>query len=174
MHARVYGVLTSLALLVSLSAHAQAPAGAPAGSTGQCKDGTYSSAASKSGACRGHQGVQAWYTATATTPARPAAKTSPASPSPKATPAPAPVPKSPSPTPAPAATPGKATAPQAAAQRTPAAGGGNGQVWVNTASNVYHCQGDRNYGKTKTGAYMSESDARAKGARPADNKPCSR
>ncbi len=67
----VHCVLT-LAVLVLVPTFARAQA--PAGSTGQCKDGTYTSVASKSGACRGHKGVQTWFAATAVTPASPAAK----------------------------------------------------------------------------------------------------
>jgi hypothetical protein len=60
---------------------------------------------------------------------------------------------------------GKTTAPRPA---------GTGQVWVNTASNVYHCPGSRWYGKTKQGSYMSETQARTQGARPDHGKPCAK
>jgi hypothetical protein len=46
------------------------------------------------------------------------------------------------------------------------------QVWVNTKSGVYHCPGTQYYGNTKSGTYLSESDAKAKGYRPAHNKQC--
>jgi len=60
-----------------------------------------------------------------------------------------------------------------ASERTAAAGGGAGKVWVNTDSKVYHCQQDALYGKTKQGEYMSESQAKASGARAARGKECS-
>jgi hypothetical protein len=134
------------ALIVFQLCVAQAPAGAPAGATGQCNDGTYSTAATKKGACRGHKGVKEWYVAASATPAKtPAA-------APSSTPAPAP----------------KATTNTAA----PAAGDGAGQVWLNTASNVYHCPGTKWYGKTKAGAYMTEAEAKAKGAHADHGKAC--
>jgi hypothetical protein len=67
-----------------------------------------------------------------------------------------------SPTPAPVA-----NQPQAPASNpgTP----GNGQVWVNTESHVYHKAGSRYYGKTKQGKYMSEADAIKEGDHAAKN-----
>lgn len=120
---------------------------APAGTTAVCNDGTYSSAPSKRGACSGHKGVQSWY----------GASSNASQPAPAATPSPAAAVPNPNP-----------------AAKAPAAEGGSRQVWVNTNSNVYHCQGDRNYGTTKAGQYMSEADAKAKGARPAYGKTCSK
>ncbi|HEY8998242.1 MAG TPA: DUF3761 domain-containing protein [Edaphobacter sp.] len=170
-----------LALAASLSlasvALAQAP---PAGSTGVCKDGTYTQAASKSGACRGHKGIKEWYAASAA----PAAKTAAApAPSPvaaskpvaaAAAPAPAAAPK-PAPSPAPAvAASGKMSPQQRAASMTQAPGGGPGLVWFNADSKVYHCPGTTFYGKTKEGQYMSEADAKAKGGHPDHNHPCTK
>ena len=44
---------------------------------------------------------------------------------------------------------------------------GSGMVWVNSETKVYHREGDRWYGKTKHGSYMSESDAIKAGYRAA-------
>ena len=139
------------ALFFITPAFAQAPAGAPAGSTGLCKDGSYWSGATKQGACRGHKGVQTWFGEAAAAPAAPATP---------ATAAPAPVH---------AAAPVGTAAP---ASTSVAPGGGSGQVWVNTASKVYHCEGDRYYGKTKAGSYMTEAAAVAAGNRPDHGKAC--
>jgi hypothetical protein len=167
-----------LAVATALLAVQGAMAQAPAGSTGQCKDGTYTTATSKQGACHGHQGVKEWYAAAApaATPAA-GAKTPATTPAPAAAPEPAAKASTPAPTPAPTAAPPAAakTSPQAKAAATPqAAGGGPGQVWVNTSSNVYHCYGSTYYGKTKDGSYMSEADAKAKGAHPDHGKPCTK
>jgi hypothetical protein len=120
----------------ALSTFAQTPASV----TATCKDGSSFSGTTRSGACRGHGGVQTWGSPTAA----PAATT------------PAPTPSTPS-----------------VASPTAAAGGGAGQVWVNTASKVYHCPSDRYYGKTKQGTYMTEAAAKAAGDRPSNGKACS-
>lgn len=154
-------------VVVPVAAIAQAPAG----STGQCKDGTYTSAASKSGACRGHKGVQTWFADSGSAAKTPkTAKTATA-------PAPAPTPAAaPAPAPAPAASTPKSSTPKAstAPSGTPAAGGGPGLVWVNTASNVYHCYGSKYYGTTKVGKYETEAAAKAAGARPDHGQACSK
>ena len=45
-------------------------------------------------------------------------------------------------------------------------------VWVNTNSGVYHCPNTRWYGKTKSGKYMTQKEAQAKGYRPAYGIAC--
>ena len=140
-------------ILASQLCMAQAPAGAPAGATGLCNDGTYYTGATKKGACKGHKGVKDWYADAAPAPA-PAKTPATAAPTPAAAPASAPA--------------AKTTAKTAA----PAPGGGAGQVWLNTASNVYHCPGTEWYGKTKAGAYMTEAEAKAKGAHADHGKAC--
>jgi hypothetical protein len=162
MNALLKAITLSAALGAASAAYAATtaatptpPADAPAGTTGLCKDGSYYSGATKKGACTGHKGVKDWYGAS--TAAAPAA-------APDAAAAPAPAASA-------EKTEKKKAMPEPAATAAP--GGGPGLVWVNTGSKVYHCQGDKWYGKTKEGAYMSEADAKAKGNHADHGKACS-
>jgi hypothetical protein len=140
-------IVTAIGLAISL-AYAQTPA-----VTATCKDGTPFSGTTRSGACRGHGGVQTWDTAApSTTAPATGAATGPAT---GAATGPATAPSKPTPT------------------QTTRGAPGAGQVWVNTTSKVYHCPGDRYYGKTKAGEYMSEAQAKSSGFRPDHNKACS-
>jgi hypothetical protein len=140
------------ALAVTTVSLAQTPAGAPAGTTGLCKDGSYYSSATRKGACAGHKGVKAWYRAASASGSASAA-------------APA--------TAAPAAAPAAATSSEKPTDsRSAAAGGGPGMVWVNKGTKTYHCSTDKWYGKTKNGAYLSETDAKTQGFHAAHGKAC--
>ena len=144
-------LLTLCALIASPSFAAPTPATTPATGavTAVCKDGTNFSGETRKGACKGHKGVQTWGSQAAAMPQTKAAPTAAA----------------------PAATAPK-TASKAAPITTPAVGGGAGKVWVNTKSNTYHCMGTKYYGKTKEGAYMTEAEAKAKGAHADHGKAC--
>lgn len=141
-------ILLTAAMVLPFAFGALAQSPSPA-ITGTCKDGTAFSAQSRRGACSRHGGIEALGTAPAATIPAPAstiaAPATPAAPVPNRT---------------------QAVAPQAAVA-------GAGQVWVNSATKVYHCSGDRYYGKTKAGSYMPEAAAKADGDRPSHGKMCS-
>lgn len=175
MRSAFASLVAAASLVASSTAFAAAPASAPAGSTGLCKDGTYTTHDTKKGACSGHKGVKEWFEATAA--AAPTAKsTAAAAPAKTAAPAAAAA-AAPAAAPAPAAAKTAPVSTKTAAATTsnaaPAPGGGAGQVWVNSSSKVYHCPGTKYYGKTKHGEYMSESAAKAAGDHPDHGKACS-
>ena len=152
--ATLAAVFAMAAMPDAAMAQAGAANGTPSTSGVICKDGT-ASAKSGRGACRGHGGVDK-------AKSHPAAGTTSSHANTEAGTAAASAPAAA----APAASGSERT-------ETPrAAGGGTGQVWVNTPSKVYHCPGTRWYGKTKSGKYMSESEARAEGDRPDHGKSC--
>lgn len=181
------------ALAVALFCSASALAQAPAGSTGLCNDGTYTSNATKSGACGGHKGIKTWYGPTGPTATpRPTGvcndgtTTTAESKSGAcrghgglkswgtgASPAVAANSTQPWPPPKLASSTPTTTSPgQCTTSSTAAAGGGPALVWVNTPTKVYHCPTDRYYGKTKEGCYMTEAAAQAAGDKPDAGKKC--
>lgn len=132
---------------------AQVPAGAPVGTTGLCKDGSYSSNATRKGACSRHKGVKDWYATTAAPASAPD------------------VPMLPLTSPIEAAA--TAAEPDRKAKPVTSAGPAPGDVWVNASGKIYHCPGSKWYGKTRHGSYMSEAVARAAGKRADHGKVCS-
>jgi DNA uptake protein ComE-like DNA-binding protein len=68
-----------------------------------------------------------------------------------------------SPAPPPKSRPSETAAPEAPAQTPPSAG----MVWVNTDTKIYHLEGDRWYGKTLHGKWMTEAEAVQSGYRKA-------
>lgn len=83
--------LAICASLISGYAAAQT-AKAPAGSTAECQDGTFSNAAKRSTACQGHRGVKTWLGAAAAavqtqSPAVTATEVAPSTAAPSRTPA---------------------------------------------------------------------------------------
>ncbi|MGH8821350.1 MAG: DUF3761 domain-containing protein [Rhodoferax sp.] len=141
-------IFTALLAALSTISYAAGPAAGATG-TATCKDGT-SYTGVKKGACKGHKGVKSWDTAAAGATAGAGAAAA-----------------------EPAASPKKASK-AAAMPAAAAAGGGAGKVWVNTSSKTYHCEGDKYYGKTKAGQYMTEAEAKAAGDHPSHGKVCSK
>jgi hypothetical protein len=63
----------------------------------------------------------------------------------------------------------KTTSGPAASSSDIAAAQSSGKVWVNTDSGVYHKSG-RWYGKTKSGKFMTEDEAKAAGYKAAEKE----
>jgi DNA uptake protein ComE-like DNA-binding protein len=70
--------------------------------------------------------------------------------------------------PAPASKPSSSAATASAPAQAPPA---EGMVWVNTETKVFHREGDRWYGNTKHGKYMTEADALKAGYRESKERP---
>ena len=155
----------TLCALTAAAALLFAPAGlsaaAAAGATAICKDGTQYMGTSNRGACSHHGGVQQWLNAAAAQSPQQQVYNTPA-----ASPALNPAPQAP-------VAPQASAVPQISGNNNFAvAANANGQVWVNLKSKVYHCAGDRYYGKTKKGEFLPESQAVAQGFHPDHGKAC--
>src|ERR1700749_2309246 len=152
MTTRIWFFATFSVALLWYASAAPVWAAIPPGSTGQCKDGTYTQAPSIQGACQGHKGVKTWF-----------AKTSPGlsvDPDANAN--------------AIKITDGSAPPNAPALKKTARPGGGPGLVWLDRSSALYYCYGTPDYGKTNIGVYVSEGAAKATGASSNSGKSCSR
>jgi hypothetical protein len=136
----------------------------PKDATGECTDGSYTTAKTQARGCLKHGGVKTWFGAEAPTAAAAAPGAAAAAPAAAASPASGP-------------TIVKTVAPRAQASApgtTPAQAPANPtDVWVNLSTKAYHCPGTKYYGTTKHGKYMSEADAKAAGFHPSYGKACS-
>lgn len=150
------------AFMAAPGVYAQSAAPAAGSTTVTCKDGTTQTVTTTKGACHGHKGIDKSATGASGSSSSSSNSTAAAAPAAAA--------------PAAASKPADSSnAMKSAPAATPAAGGGPGQVWVNTGSKTkaYHCQGSKWYGTTKAGKYMSASDAQAAGYHAAKGEKCS-
>ena len=148
-HLRIRAALFAVMFTsTSLGAQAvqKAPAGAPVNTTGQCRDRSYTYAASRFGACLTHGGLTAWWGLTR-------AVRDESLPSPNSTGI-------------------AASGAERPAERGKLRGAGSDTVWINTRSRVYHCPGTRWFGQTTRGRYATERQALESGAHPAYGRRC--
>ncbi|GAA3748001.1 DUF3761 domain-containing protein [Terriglobus aquaticus] len=160
------GIWLGIAAAVALTAGTQAQA--PQGSTALCKDGTYSQAATRKQACKANGGVKTWFPTDGGADKAPAGtlNAAPGADQANMDGMTQKAPKRP-------ARPTPAALPNGGTTRPQAPGAGPGLVWVDAKTNRYYCAADPNYGRTKTGKYVSESDAKTSGASIAKNQNCS-
>jgi len=170
------GVKTWFGGTASASAAPAAPASSPAAqaptkttaaksqpkdATGQCADGSYTTAKTQARGCLKHGGVKTWFGGEASASAPAAAAAAPA-PAPAAAAGPTVVKTK--------SAPARATAPGTTPAQAPT---NPTDVWVNLSTKAYHYPGTKYYGATKHGKYMSEADAKAAGFHASYGKACS-
>jgi hypothetical protein len=153
------------AFMAAPGAFAQSAAPAAGSQTVTCNDGTTQTVTTTKGACHGHKGINKSASSSSGSSSAGASNSMSSGAAAPAAAAPAAASKSDA----------SSNAMKSAPAATPAAGGGPGQVWVNTSSKTkaYHCQGSKWYGTTKQGKYMSTSDAQAAGYHAAKGEKCS-